>query len=128
MDALTIAMEDALLESDKEVMEVEDQGSKVATVADPAPVPAPAAIPDPVSAPTPFPTPTPTPTLASALAPELPALMIACPDTAAAPPTIKSSKKEYSGSKVSESSKSKCLQYEKSSKYSEKEKLFRLTN
>ncbi|KAI8116686.1 hypothetical protein CVS40_11284 [Lucilia cuprina] len=99
-------MEDALLESDKEVMEVEDQGSKVATVADPAP----ATIPDPVPAPTPSLTLTPTPTSPSDLAPELPALVIACPDTAAAPPTTKSSKEEHSGSKVSESSKSKCLQ------------------
>ncbi|KAI8116336.1 hypothetical protein CVS40_11580 [Lucilia cuprina] len=99
-------MEDALLESDKEVMEVEDQGSKVAAVADPAP----ATIPDPVPAPTPSLTLTLTPTSASDLAPELPTLVIACLDTAAAPPTTKSSKEEHSGSKVSESSKSKCLQ------------------
>ncbi|XP_046811402.1 dihydrolipoyllysine-residue acetyltransferase component of pyruvate dehydrogenase complex-like [Lucilia cuprina] len=105
MDALTIAMEDAFLDSDKEVMEVEDQGSKVATVADPAPVPAPATIPDPVSAPTP----SPTPTLVSESASELLALKVASvekssgstdPDLAAAPTPAKASNVESSSSNV----------------------------
>ncbi|KNC32959.1 hypothetical protein FF38_07953 [Lucilia cuprina] len=58
-------------------MEVEDQGSKGATVADPAP----ATIPDPVPAPTPSTTPSPTPsltpTLVSDSASELLALKVA---------------------------------------------------
>ncbi|XP_046803198.1 uncharacterized protein LOC124419047 [Lucilia cuprina] len=101
MDALTIAMEDALLKSDKKVMEVEDQGSKVATVADPAP----ATIPDPV----PAPTPSLTPTLVSASASELLALKVASvekssestdSDPAAAPTPAKASNVESSGSNV----------------------------
>ncbi|XP_046809842.1 uncharacterized protein LOC124420565 [Lucilia cuprina] len=101
MDALTIPMEDALLESDKEAMEVEDQGSKVATVADLAPVSA------PVSAPAP--TPSLTPTLVSDSASELLALKVASvekssestdPDTAAAPTPAKASNVESSGSNV----------------------------
>ncbi|XP_037815538.1 uncharacterized protein LOC119606193 [Lucilia sericata] len=117
MDALTIAMEDALLESDKEVMEVEDQGSKDTPVPDPVPVSITAPVTAPVLAPVPapIPSPAPTPTLAvasasvPASAPELLTLKVASvekssestdPDPAAAPTTAKASKVESSGSNV----------------------------